>query len=88
MHSHCNHTPLVTELGKLNEVASWIVEFNSTVLLVIFNPPRQFYLDIPAKESHTLAKNPIRPKMGLDWTCTMVLSWILTVDLGISSQPS
>ena len=35
-----------------------------------------------------LAKNPIRPKMGLDWTCTMLLSWMLTVYLGINSRPS
>ncbi len=33
-------------------------------------------------DSAVLAENPIRPKMGLDWTCTMVLSWIRTVYRG------
>jgi hypothetical protein len=32
-----------------------------------------------------LAENPIHQKMGLDWTCTMLLSRILTVHQGINS---
>jgi hypothetical protein len=39
-------------------------------------------------EEGALAKNPIPPKMGLDWTCTKLLLWILTVYLRINSQPS
>ncbi len=35
-----------------------------------------------------LAENPIRPKIGLDWTYTMLPSWILTVYPGINLQPS
>jgi hypothetical protein len=34
-----------------------------------------------------LAKNFIRPRMGLDWTCTILLSWNLIIYLGINSQP-
>ena len=33
-------------------------------------------------------KTPSVRTIGLDWTCTMLLSWILTVYLGINSQPS
>jgi hypothetical protein len=45
--------------------------------------PWQHYL-----EEGVLAKNPIRPKMGLDCTCTKLLSWIMTVHPRINSQPS
>lgn len=39
-------------------------------------------------QSAVLAENLIRPNMGLNWVCTIVLSWILTVYIGINSQPS
>jgi hypothetical protein len=34
------------------------------------------------------SKYYIRPKMGLDWTYEMHVSWIVTVHRGINSQPS
>ena len=35
-----------------------------------------------------LAENPVRPKIGLDWACTTLPSWIVTVYLRINWQPS
>jgi hypothetical protein len=53
-----------------------------------FTQPQNFSTLWVPFASTVLAENPIRLKMGLDWTCTMLLSWILTVYLGINLQPS